>query len=69
MPRVRAALRRLQENQTVRDAQIIVLENEAPPRDVECSAHLVRFTGTAHGEDTAPPAGPRLLRLHGPRVR
>lgn len=31
-----------------RDAQVIVLENEDPPPDVESSANVIRFTGTSH---------------------
>ena len=32
-----------------RDSQIIILENEDPPKDIEPNSNVVRFTGTASG--------------------
>ena len=31
------------------DAQIIILENEDPPADLDRSANVIRFTGTERG--------------------
>lgn len=40
-----------------RDVQVIILENDAPPADLDTSANFINFTGTALGRKGFIPAG------------